>query len=142
MITMHDAKSTSLTRVKEVKFRCAPSKKRVWALREEISHNVAMHVGESIIPTAMAIRQSSVINPEEMKDRGVKIVNVHAVLGDGCAKLIRATIGKPPFHARASQPRGKTGAVMAPAFLTINSRGAAELGGPDHEGVIEHAALF
>ena len=101
---MHDAKSTSLTRVKEVKFRCAPSKKRVCALREEISHYVAMHVGESIIPTAMAIRQSSVINPEEMKDRGVKIVNVNAVLGDGRAQFVGASVSHPPFDPGASQP--------------------------------------
>ena len=65
-------------------------------------------------------------------------------LGDGDAVLVGGAVDDAPLDAAASQPRGKGLVMMLAAQrigLGVVGR-AAELGGPHHEGRVEHAAAF
>ena len=53
-----------------------------------------MHVGEPLIATAVAEDEFFVIHPHLMQKRGVDVMDVHGIAGDGVAKLIRFTEGR------------------------------------------------
>ncbi len=52
-------------------------------LSQDLTHDVAMHVGQAEIAAAVAIRQPLVVEAHEVQNGGVQVVDVDAVL-DGC----------------------------------------------------------
>ena len=50
------------------------------ALGDDVVHDFAVHIGQSIIATAVAIGELLVIKTHEMQYRGVQIMHVHSIL--------------------------------------------------------------
>ena len=51
-----------------------------------------MYIGQAVIASGMADGELLVVEPEQMQDRRVKVVNVDAVLADRDAELVRRSI--------------------------------------------------
>ena len=68
------------------------------------ANNIAADVREPEVPSTMSIGQLLVIQAQEMKDGGVKIVNMNLVLDDLYAVLIGSAVDNPWFNSRASHP--------------------------------------
>ena len=57
-------------------------------LCQYVAYNMAMHVCQSKVPSGIAICQTLMIQPHQVQDRGVQIVNVHSIF------LVAGTRGK------------------------------------------------
>ena len=73
------------------------SAKRSFTLREDFADHVAVHISKPVIASAVAVSQLLVINAEQVKNRGVEIVNVNFVLRDSRANIVGAAVGRPPL---------------------------------------------
>jgi len=61
-------------------------------LRQQLLHHMPMHIRQPKMPTLILIRQTLMINPQQMQNRGVEIVNVNTVLNHIVTVLIRRTV--------------------------------------------------
>ena len=52
---------------------------RPYRLGEDFPHHFARHIGEPEIAAVEAVRQPFVIDPQEMQDRGVEIIDRNAI---------------------------------------------------------------
>jgi hypothetical protein len=82
-----------------------------------------------------------------MQHRGVEVVDVHGVFGDGVAEFVGLAEGDAGFDAAAGEPDGEGLGVMVAAgelgaAAILVHGGAAELAAPDDEGLVEEAAGF
>lgn len=121
-------------------------------------------VGEAEIPALVSIGEFSVVDPQQMQDRGIEVVNVHATrgpvifgglgedwvavgVGDVVAVVVTAAIGNPWLHAASCHPGRETAGVVVPPIIlfrefTLTVSGAAKFSAPDDEGVLEHASFL
>ena len=67
------------------------------------------------------VGQRLVIESQQMQNRGVKIVNIHRVFGDGGSNVIAGTVGKAGLGSTTDKKRGEHGGVMAAAPSTAAS---------------------
>src|SRR5207237_440570 len=63
------------------------------------------HVRQAKIPPPMPERQPLVIEPQQVQNRRVEVVDVHLILDDRPAAVVRLAIRPPTLHARPRQPR-------------------------------------
>ena len=54
--------------------------------REQPVHDLAADVGEAVVAALEAERQLLVVEPEQVQQRRVQVVDVHRVLGDVVAR--------------------------------------------------------
>ena len=50
--------------------------------RQDVMHDVAMHVGQSEVAAGVAIGQLRVVDPQQVQDRGVQVVDFDFVSHD------------------------------------------------------------
>ena len=109
---------------------------------QKSSDNVAVDIGQSEVPSGMAVGESLMIYPELMKDGGVEIVYLDGVFDGVFPDLVSGSVDMAGFEAAPCEPDAEAVTVVAASVLALASRSAAELGRPEHDGVVEHAALF
>jgi len=68
-------------------------------------HDVAMDIGQPIIPPAMAKCQPLVIKPHEVQNGGMEIMDVHLV----CCDVNSIVIGSSMHMAGSDTPSGQPG---------------------------------
>jgi hypothetical protein len=79
-----------------------------------------------------------VVQPQQVKDRRVEVVERVGVFDRLFAKLIRLAGADPRFDAGAGQPaREAVGVVIASFGPFLEEGHAAEFGAPDDEGLIQ-----
>src|ERR1700683_2528665 len=101
-----------------------------------------MHVRQPEITAAEAVRQSLVVDPEQVQDRGVQIVHrADAVLGVN-AELVGRAMHRAPLDAAPREPDAESFRMMIAAIAPCGVRRAAELAGPEDERLVEQAALL
>ena len=85
-----------------------------------------------------------VVEAQQVQDRGVQVVDVDAVLGDVEAELVAFAERDARLDAAAGEPHGEGVGVMVAAVVAaaLDHRRAAELAAPDHERVVQQAALL
>ena len=107
-------------------------------------HDVAVDVGQAEVAAVVAEGEPFVIQAQQVQDGGVEIVMRDPVLDGVHAEFVGGAVGDPCLDAAARHPHGEAVVVMAAAegFLRTRllHRGAAELGGPDDESLVQHAA--
>lgn len=106
-----------------------------------------MDVGQPIVAALEAIGQSGVIDPQEVQDGGVEIVNMHWILGDVVAVFIGLADDMSPSNTGSGDQCGEASRVVIPAIVigrqrTLRINGPAELASPDDEGIVEQASFF
>ena len=63
------------------------------------------------------VNQPLVIDPQTPQDRGIQVVNVHGILGDVVAVVIRFAEGDPRLDAAPRQPDRKRPRMMIAAVV-------------------------
>ncbi len=80
-----------------------------------------------------------VIEAEQMKRGGVKIVAVGGILGSFEAEVVGAAVSAAPLDAAASHPCGERTGIVVAAFA-LGSRLAAKFAGADDECALKQSA--
>lgn len=112
-------------------------------LGENVFDNVAVDVGESSFQAVVVVGETFVVEAEEMEDGGVEVVDADGVLFGFGAEVVGGTVAVAFFNSGSGEEAGEgVGVVVAAGAVALEERHAAEFGGPDDEGVVEHAALF
>src|SRR5688500_18096216 len=100
--------------------------------RHDLHCHATRHIGEAEVTTGVFVGEDLVIEAEEMKDGGVKIVGAHLAFHGALPCFIRRAVAHAAFHASTSHPHGEARGVVAAAVavaLVIVGR-AAELPSP------------
>ena len=72
---------------------------------------VQLAIGSSGVP------ETFVIDAQEVQDRGVEVVHMHAAAGDVVAKLVGGTVAETAFHTAPRHPERETARVMVAAVV-------------------------
>src|SRR5262245_35342626 len=105
------------------------------------------NAGQPYVESAEAIAEPLVVDPEQVQNRGVQIVQVHRIFGDVVAEVVGAAVFDAAANAATRQPHRETAAMMiAPhariAELTLAENRAAEFGQKHDERIGQEAALL
>src|SRR5207237_269724 len=73
-------------------------------LRKNVLDHLAVDVGQPEVAAGMAIRQLLVIEPEQMQDGGLHVVDVDRLVGDVEAEIVGRPVGQPRPHPAAGEP--------------------------------------
>ena len=112
-------------------------------LCEDFSDNMTMNVGQASVCAVVIIRDSFMVETQEMQNGCKKIVSAADILHRSAAKIVRAPIAHPPFNSSPHHPAGESiRIVVAPLGCRLASRHAAKLGCPQHENILQHSALL
>src|SRR5260221_2615241 len=115
---------------------------------EQRFYHRAMNIGKAEVAPGMMERELFMIEAEQVQDRGLEVVNVDGILDDVKAELVRRAVSQPALHAAAGQPHRVSARMMIAAERTaergirLDHRRAAEFAAPNHERVVEQAALL
>ena len=85
--------------------------------RINLAHDMAFDIGQPEIAACVAIRQTFVVEAQQVQDRGVQVVNVDLVLRSVVAVVVGRAVAEAAFHAAAGQPHRE-------AFLIVVAPGA------------------
>src|SRR5215467_1419155 len=131
-----------------------------------LSHNIlyqmAIDIGEAKAAALIEIIEFLVIDAEEVEDGGLEIVDmdcsrregafvradgVSIGIGNVVAVIISATVSQAWFDTATGEPDAKATRMMIATVivfgkLALGIAGTSELTAPDHEGIVEHTALF
>ena len=87
------------------------------------------------------------VEPEEMQDRRVEIVDMHPVLDSLEPEIVGLPILKSTFHPASGHPHGEAMVIMVPSQCGVrgvrprrgkfNGWRSPEFTSPNHEGVVE-----
>lgn len=112
---------------------------------ENVCCDVTEDVGESDVAAALGVRQTRVVEPKDMQERGVKVMDCAPVFSGVIPVLVSAAVPKASFDAAACHPDRKSFRMMISSKFALSRlhRGCpAKLASPDDEGVIEQAPFF
>src|SRR5262245_40746981 len=62
---------------------------------QDVPYHLAVHVGQAEIAAAVAIRQPLVIQPHQVQDRRVQVMDVHTLLDRLIAEFVGGAVGQP-----------------------------------------------
>ena len=119
---------------------------RVTRIRH-LCDDIAVHVGQPMVPPLVLERQFGVVDPQAMKDRGVQVMDVDGVASDVVAEVVGRAVSDAGLDASAAQP-DREAAWMVVAAVILSGQcalavdGPAEFAAPDDQGVVEQAALL
>jgi hypothetical protein len=100
-------------------------------LCDDLLGDLSRQIGQAVIPAAVAVRQLLVIEPHEVEDGGVQVVDVHLAVDGGAAVLIGLAVAESLLDAAAGHPHGEAGGIVVAAVTVLAAGGAAELAAPD-----------
>jgi len=111
-------------------------------LGQERSDDLAVDVGESEISARMTIRQSFVVEAEQMQNGRMQIMDANPVLDRSESKVIGRSVGLASTDATASQPHREAIVVVISACPAFRNWRATEFTSPDNERFLKQAATF
>ena len=111
----------------------APNILSLFVLRDEVVDDVAVDVGEAVIPAGVAVGELLVVEAHEVEDRGIHVVDVDAVLDGREPELVGGAVAKTFLHPAAGHPGGVAVVVVVATLLALGGRGAAKFAAPDDE---------
>src|SRR5262249_41704082 len=114
---------------------------------EDFLNDAAADVSEAELPALEEIRQLLVIDPQEIQDGCLQVVNVDSAFHDIKTIIVRTSMHVARLDAAAAHPKTENAAVMIAAVVIRLGRSlgiwrAAELASPDHQGVVQHSTLL
>ena len=103
---------------------------------------MAVDVGEAAVDAVLADGEAFVIDTHEVEDGGVEVVAVGGALEGLVAPFVALSVRGTSLNARAEHPGDEGSAVVVATVAALREGGAAELGSPNEESVVEQAASF
>ncbi len=110
--------------------------------RQDRRDDRAGDVGQAVLAAVVEVGEAGVFEAEEVEDRGVQVVDVHAVGFGAEADGVGGAEEGAPLDAAAGEPGGEAVGVVVAAGAALGHGHAAELAAPDDEGAVEQAAAF
>lgn len=105
-----------------------------------------MDVRQSITSALKPVRQSFVVNAQQVHNRGVQVVDVQPIGCDVVTELIRGAVNGSCLDAAASHPDAETARMVVATEVGRNFSlaviRATELTAPDHERVFKQSTAF
>src|SRR5438552_1024732 len=102
-----------------------------------------MDISQPALDPIMVVAQPLMIDPQQVQNGGVQIVDRRDVLDRLVAKLIGGTVAKTLLHSGASEPDGETvWIVIASVGPFLERWHPTELRHPDHDRMIEQPTCF
>src|SRR5437660_8500381 len=111
-------------------------------LHEDLVDDFAVDVGEAEIAAGVAVGELFVVDAQDVKQGGVKVVDGDAILDRLEAKLVGCAVADAAFEAAAGHEHGEAVRVVVAAVAGFGDGSAAEFTAPDDGGLIEQAAAF
>ena len=111
-------------------------------LGQDFLYNLAGDVGQAEIATGVTVGQSFVIQTQQVQDRGVEVVNVYLIRRHGASVVVAVAVAEAPLNPAPCHPGSEGFGMMFTPFgvLAGIERRPSELGRPDDQRVIQHAA--
>src|SRR4051812_17612326 len=78
-----------------------------FASGEQTLHDLPGDVREAEVAPLEAVGQAGVVDPQEVEERGLEVVDVDGVGGDVHAEVVRRPVGQPGLDAAAGEPGGE-----------------------------------
>ena len=116
--------------------------------RDDRARDLAVHIREPEVAAAMAVRESLVIESEQMKHCGMQIVNMDLAADRFVPQLVGRTVDVARLHPAAGHPHAVRLRVVVAAHAAadggvgLNHGRAPELAAPDDQRVVEQTALL
>lgn len=117
--------------------------------QQQLFHDLCrVHPRESKVKSLETIAELVVIQAEQMKDGGVKVMHRDGITRDMPGEIIRLTMNLPTFDTAASHPQTEGARMMVATgdgFVSrpiLAQRRAPEFTAPDYERGVKQAALF
>ena len=86
---------------------------------DDVVCDVAIYVGESKVTAGVVPGQMRMVQTEQVQDRGVQVVQCHAILDGVVSELVGGTVTDAAFHTAACHPDSEAVCVVvAPDILT------------------------
>src|SRR5262245_12731453 len=79
----------------------------------------AGHISEPLITSVVPKEEPLMIEPNEMEDCGVEVIDRDRIDDGAEAELVRGTVNNSTLHAASSQPHGKAIWIMVAAFAAL-----------------------
>jgi len=84
-----------------------------------------------------------VVEAHEVKNGRIEVVDAGGVFFGLGAEVVTGAVAMAFFDAGPGEEAGKgIGVVVAAGAVALQERHTTEFGSPDHQGVVEHTALF
>src|SRR5262249_6943917 len=118
------------------------------ALRHQLlDHLRWLDTRQPLVQPLVLERELLVVDAEQVKHRGVEVVDVARVLDDVVTEVVGLAVDRPALRAAAGHPHGEAARVVIAAVVRLRQAPLAvnrppELAPPDDERRIEHAALL
>ena len=91
----------------------------------------------------MEEREPLMVEPEEVENRGVEVIEQVDILHGSAPQFVGRSMADTSLHSSARQPASEAvRIVVSPASTLLEERHAPELGAPDDECFLEQAARF
>src|SRR5690606_37354629 len=114
------------------------------ALADDLADHLAVDVGEAAVDAVAAVDEALVVDAELVQNCRVDVVTVgRPVAVEGLVRpLVAFAVGDAAADAAAGEPVREDERVVVAAERTLVAGHAAELGRPEDDRVVEHAALL
>jgi len=114
---------------------------------QDLSDHVPMHVREAIVSPEKSVGQTEVVDPQQMQNRRVEIVDVHGIFDDIVGKVVGAPVRQAPPDTAAGEPHREAPRMVIAAVgtgrqLPLAVHRAAKFPSPDDQRVVEQATLL
>src|SRR5262245_42185158 len=117
---------------------------------KKVFHNLAMHVREPEVATGVTKGQPLVVEAEQVKDRGVQVVNMHGFFHGLVTELVGGAVDVAAVDAAAREPHREAVRIVVASgrlagvarFGQFDHRRSTEFAAPDHQRFVEKPALL
>ena len=65
---------------------------------------MSVNIGQAIVTATVSVRQTRVVDPHQVQDRRVKVVDVNGLVHSTDAMFIGRSVDVASFHAGTSEP--------------------------------------
>lgn len=107
---------------------------------EKFGEDAAVDVSEEAVGAVVAEGEAFEVETEEVKEGGVLVVAHGGPLGGVEGEVVGLADGGAPLDPAAGHPGDEGVSVVVAALAPLAVRSAAELGGPEDDGLVEQAA--
>jgi len=71
---------------------------------DDVIDDVAVDIGQAKVPPGVTVGQTFVVQPQQVQDRRVEVVNVYGIFFDVIADVVRSAVDDSAFHSASGQP--------------------------------------
>lgn len=116
-------------------------------LAQQRLNNIPVDIRQAVMAALVFERQSCVIDPKAVQDRGVQIVNMNRIASHVVAEVVGFPVRHSTFdpaagHPDREGPRMMVSPVVIGCQFALTVHRSPEFTAPDHECVLQQTSLF